>query len=219
VSAGTDTAPAADVPLIHGTLRLNALIFGAILGAMTGVALLVLALIAAHPAMAPTRLPVILLGVFLPGYQPGIAGGIAGFVWGLAGGGLVGAGVYWINARALLGRLDSVVDLQRCDAEFPAAALRLHGPSLGLAVGSIAALSLIGATNWLVLRGTAGESVHARLLAHVLPGYDVTPAGSLVGACGLFAIVFVLCLAFAGLYNGLAAARGRGAASRSSSSR
>jgi len=219
VSAATDTAPAAEAPLIDGTLRLNALIFGAILGAMTGVALLVLALIAAQPAMAPTRLPVILLGVFLPGYQPGIAGGLAGMVWGLVAGGLVGAGAYWINARAQLGRLDSVVDLQRRDGEFPAAALRLHGPSLGLAVGATAALALIGATNWLVLRGTAHESVHARLLAHVLPGYQVTPAGSLVGACGLFAIAFVLCLVFAGLYNGLAALRGRGAASRSNSSR
>ena len=219
MSAAIDTAPGADAPLVHGTLRLNALIFGAILGAMTGVALLVLALVAAQPAMAPARLPVILLSVFLPGYQPGFAGGVAGLVGGLAAGGLVGAGVYWINARALLGRLDSVVELERRDAEFPAAALRLHGPSLGFAVGVIAALSLIGATNWLVVRGTAHESVHARLLAHILPGYDVTPTGSLVGACGLFAIVFVLCLAFAGLYNGLAAVRGRGTASRSSSSR
>jgi hypothetical protein len=211
-------ASTADTPLVHGTLRMNALIFGAILGVMTGAALLALALAADRPVMAPTRLPVILLGVFLPGYQPGLAGGAAGLVWGIAAGGLAGAGVYWINARAVLGRLDSAFELERPGDEFPAAALRLRGLSLGLAVGAVAALLLVVATNWLVLRGTAAHSVHARLLAQILPGYDVTPAGSLAGACGLFAIMFVLGLVFAGIYNALAALRGRGATSRSSSS-
>ena len=47
------------------------------------------------------------------------------------------------------------------------------------------------ATNWLVLRGTAGESVHARLLAQVLPGYAVDPVGSLIGAAELFVLLYV----------------------------
>ncbi len=56
-------------------------------------------------------------------------------------------------------------------------------------------------TNWLVLRGTAGESVHARLLAQVLPGYAVDPVGSLIGAVELFVLLYVFCVALARIYN------------------
>jgi hypothetical protein len=175
--------------------------------------LLVLALIAAQPAMAPTRLPVILLGVFLPGYQPGRRR-LPASSGDSPPADLVGPAC--TDQRARCWAPDSAVDLQRATRSSGGGVAPAR-PSLGLAVGVIAALSLIGATNWLVLRGTAHESVHARLIAHGLPGYDVTPAGSLAGACGLFAIVFVLCLGFAALYNGLAALRGRGAASSSSS--
>jgi hypothetical protein len=201
--------------LIRATLRLNTLIFGAILGLMTGLLLLALGVAAGLPPLAPMRLPVLLFSVFLPGYAPGLAGALAGFLWGCVAGGLIGGAVYWINARAALSALDRLVEVEPRDGDFPAAALHLHGPSLGLAIGAIGAVGLFGATNWLVLRGTAGESIHARLLAQVLPGYQVSFAGSLVGAIELFLILFAFCLAFAQLYNGLAAARRR----HSSSSR
>ncbi len=85
--------------------------------------------------------------------------------------------------------------------DFPVAVLRLHGPSLGLAIGAMGALGLVVTTNWLVLRGTAGESIHARLLAQLLPGYAVDPVGSLIGAAELFVLLFVFCVALARIYN------------------
>ena len=79
--------------------------------------------------------------------------------------------------------------------------LRLHGPSLGLAVGLMGALGLVATTNWLVLRGTAADSVHARLLSEILPGYSVDLAGSLLGAGELFVVLFLLCQVFTSVYN------------------
>jgi hypothetical protein len=197
----------ADALLIRATLRMNTLIFGAILGLMSGVLLFALGVAAGLPPLAPVALPVVLLSVFLPGYAAGLAGALAGFGWGCVAGGVLGAAVYWINARAALSALDRVVEVEPRAGDFPAAAVRLHGPSLGLATGAIGAAGLFGATNWLVLRGTAGESIHARLLSQVLPGYQVDFAGSLVGAGELFVLLFALCLAFAWIYNRLAAAR------------
>jgi hypothetical protein len=51
--------------------------------------------------------------------------------------------------------------------------------------------------------------VRARLLAEVLPGYSVSPVGSIVGAIELFAILYVFCHAFALIYNSLAGRRSR----------
>jgi len=197
----------AEALLIRATLRMNTLIFGAILGLMTGMLLFALAVAASLPPLAPMRLPVVLLSVFLPGYAANLGGAVAGFGWGCVAGGLIGAAVYWVNARAALSALDRVVEVESRGADFPTAAVRLHGPSLGFAIGAIGAAGLFVATNWLVLRGTAAESIHARLLSQVLPGYQVDFTGSLVGACELFALLFAFCLVFAWTYNRLAAAR------------
>lgn len=60
-------------------------------------------------------------------------------------------------------------------------ALRLNALVTGVATGSLVALALFGATNWLVLKG--GESVgpHLALLAQFFIGYKVTFAGSVLG--------------------------------------
>src|SRR5262249_1649485 len=119
-------------------------------------------------------------------------------------GGLLGASVYWLNARAALATFDRQIELEGRAGDFPTAALRLHGPSLGVAVGTIGALGLFAATSWLVVRGSAEQRVHARLLAYILPGYDVSVTGGLAGACALFVLLFAASVAFAALYNRLA---------------
>jgi hypothetical protein len=53
----------------------------------------------------------------------------------------------------------------------------------------------------LVARGTAAESVHARLLSEVFPGYTVSVVGSIIGAMELFVVVYVFCRAFVAIYN------------------
>jgi hypothetical protein len=71
------------------------------------------------------------------------------------------------------------------------------------------ALQIFLTTTWLVLRGTAGESVHAQLLSNYLPGYTVSFVGGLVGAVELFVIMYAFSLLLGGVYNFVVAYRQR----------
>jgi hypothetical protein len=190
---------ASERDVLHATLRFNALLFGFILGTFAGAALLALGIVAASGGRG--ALAVVLLGVFLPGYSAGLPGAIFGFLWGFVFAALVGTVIYRINSRNVLDHVDRLVIPERTAAGFPRAVLRLDGASLGLAVGFAGALGLVATTNILVLRGTAAESVRARLLGEVLPGYAVSVSGSLVGAIELFVILYLFCRAFAFIYN------------------
>ena len=189
--------------LMRATLRFNTLIFGVILGLFAGIVLLVLALVAAGDERLG-GLAVFLIGIFLPGYGADWPGALIGFVWGFVLGAALGGVIYRINSLRVLSQIDQLVVAPKATDGFREAVLRLHGPSLGLAIGAAGALGLIATTNMLVARGTAGQSVRARLLAEVLPGYTVSTAGSVVGAIELFAILYVFCHAFALIYNALA---------------
>jgi hypothetical protein len=190
-----------DPQLVWTTVRLNTWLFGIILGLMCGFLLLALALVAGVGSGKYLGLTVTLLGIFVPGYAPGWAGALTGLFWGFLAGAAFGAGVYGIATRGTLTRVEEFVEFERGERDFPVAVLRLHGPSLGLAVGLMGALGLVATTNWLVLRGTAADSVHARLLSEILPGYSVDLAGSLLGAGELFVVLFLLCQVFTSVYN------------------
>jgi len=192
--------------VLAATLAFNTRVFSAILGAFTGAALFALSLLA-HYGTGTGRLMVALLGVFLPGYGIGWSGALIGAFWGVVLGALTGAGIYRINARHVLERIDELVIREGDSADFPRAVLRLDGSSLGLAIGLIGALGLVATTNMLVARGTAAESVHARLLSEFLPGYAVSPLGSLIGAIELFVALYVCCRGFVAIYNAVAAGR------------
>ena len=62
-------------------------------------------------------------------------------------------------------------------------------------------------TAWLVLRGTADESLHAALLVNYFPGYSVSYLGGLFGAAHIFAITYLFSFIFAAVYNGLVSIR------------
>jgi hypothetical protein len=198
-----------DPQLVWATVRLNTWVFGAILGLMTGLLLFALSVVAGLGSGKYTGLAVTLIGVFVPGYGSGLQGAFAGLFWGFVYGGLLGAGVYRITTQSVLARIDELVAFERGDQEFPDAVLRLHGPSLGIAIGALGALGLIGTTSWLVIRGTAAQSVHARLLSEVLPGYSVDLPGSVVGGIELFVVLYLVCQAFAFVYNRAAGYRQR----------
>lgn len=202
---GDESSARVQHQLLQATVRVNALIFGALLGLMAG--LLLFALAAMGRPGEPSGLIVTLLGVFLPGYATGWLRGLLGLFWGFFVGAMLGGGIYWINYRNLLRNIDHLVSRVRPAGDLPAAVLWLHGPSLGVAIGVIGALGLVGTTTWLVVRGTAAESVHARLLAEVLPGYGVSLVGGVVGAVEFFLVLYVVCMGFAFVYNRIVALR------------
>lgn len=194
--------------VLAATLAFNTRVFSAILGVFSGAVLFTLSLVA-HYGTGAGHLTVALIGVFLPGYGAGWLGALAGAFWGIALGAVLGAGIYRINARRVLANVDELVIREGDEAGFPRAVLRLDGASIGLAVGVIGALGLITTTNMLVARGTAAQSVHARLLSEVLPGYRVSPLGSVIGAIELFVVLYLCCRAFAAIYNAVATGRHR----------
>ncbi|MCI0537313.1 MAG: hypothetical protein L0Z50_19025 [Verrucomicrobiales bacterium] len=143
-----------------------------------------------------------LLGVFLPGYSATPAGAWIGGWWMFIFASLSSAVVYQIYARAI--RMDFAKNLAYNHRSPHAPAqlvILISGPALGFALGAMLALQLIISTLWLVARGTAGESVHAALLANYLPFYTPSVSGAFIGGLSLFVYGFMLSYVFAAIYN------------------
>lgn len=144
-----------------------------------------------------------LLAVFFPGYSVTPGGAWIGAFWAFLYAGLFSWLSYRLYGRVLGTRISEVL-LSSTPTENPVlkpSIMRLHGTSLGLAIGAMAALGLFFSTAWLVIRGTADQSVHAALLANYIPGYTVSILGGLIGAVQLFVLVFLGCLLLAAVYN------------------
>jgi len=148
-----------------------------------------------------------LLSIFFPGYSVSWSGALAGLFWGFAGGGLSGMVLYWSYSRMLRERLDAHLLDTDAPASLTPPVLLFSGNALGTALGALMALQLLLTTNWLVVRGTAAYSTNAALLGQYLPGYTVSPMGSIVGATELFAATFVMSHVFAGIHNAVAKLR------------
>lgn len=83
------------------------------------------------------------------------------------------------------------------------AVVRLNGTVLGFVIGSVCAVALFIATNWLVLKGGEVVGPHLRLLDQFFWGYSVTFFGSFVGALYAFLVGFASGLFIAWVYNGV----------------
>ncbi len=151
-----------------------------------------------------------LLGVFLPGYHASPSGAWIGLLWGVLVGGFIGAAFYRIYAADALrsGTPMAHISSQADDAEsWQPPVMLLSGHHLGIAVGALMAALLAMGTLWLVIRGTAHESVHAALLSNYLPGYSVDVGGALIGAADIFLATYVFTTIFAFIYNRVAKMR------------
>jgi hypothetical protein len=150
-----------------------------------------------------------LLGVFLPGYEVSQSGAWVGLFWGAVIGALCAMVFYRLSARRLTTLAPAVMPQDNAAYPMHGVVLLFNGKTLGTALGLLLAAGLIASTNWLVLRGTADASVNAMLLSNYLPGYTVSPLGSVVGAAELFALTFIASWLFSRIYNGIAKARTR----------
>ena len=152
-----------------------------------------------------------LLGVFMPGYSASIGGAWVGLLWGTIYGAISGAALSWLYARSLGERLPTLVTWDNDSIrQLRPPTLHISSHALGVALGAVAALQIVLATSWLVLRGTAEQSVHARLLANYLPGYTVSLQGSLLGGLELFLLVYLSSALVGETYNAVARYRHKG---------
>lgn len=202
-----------DEKLLHATIKLNTALFAAVCGLMAGGSLLLFTYLSLNRGLPNPGHYLNLLGIFMPGFTVSVQGAWIGLLWGGVLGGLAGAVIYRIYARSIRQQVADYFAHNKSEYDLEYAVLRLHGHSLGLAIGGMVALGLIASTNWLVLRGTAEESVHAALLSQYLPGYSVSLPGSLVGALEMLIIVYLSCVLLAAIYNWVHAMRHKGAAS------
>ncbi len=188
--AGSTAAnSSAEQKLISSVIRLNVVISAVGAGLGLGLFLLLAAFVSLGVSNHPGRY-LNLLGVFMPGYSASVTGAWFGLVWGLVYGAICGGLVAWFYGRTLGAKLVTMVvwDATAIRRLRPPV-LRISGYALALALGFIAGLQLFLATMWLVMRGTAHESVHAQLLSNYMPNYTVSPQGGLLGGLELFLIV------------------------------
>ena len=83
------------------------------------------------------------------------------------------------------------------------AVLRLSGNVLGFVMGSVFALAIFVATNWLVLKGGEVVGPHMGLLDQFYLGYSVTFLGSFIGAAYAFVTGYLGGLFIGWIYNGV----------------
>ncbi|MEZ5504055.1 MAG: hypothetical protein R3E50_15890 [Halioglobus sp.] len=189
--------------LLNAAIRFNALMLGLTAGTLAAVIMY----FATHASLAKwgthSGSYLGLLAIFFPGYSVTSGGAWVGAFWAFVYAGTFSSLSYRLYGRVLGTRIADIL-LSAVPTENPVlkpSVLRLHGFSLGLAIGAIAAVGLFCSTAWLVIRGTADESVHAALFANYIPGYSVSIWGGLWGGLELFALVFVGCLLLAAVYN------------------
>ena len=198
-----------DEKLLHATVKLNTAMFAGLCGAIAGITLLSITYASMLRGLPRPGHYLSLLGVFLPGYSVTPEGAWFGLLWGFLLGALVGTVTYRVYARGIRARVAEHLAGQGSRDDLQRAVLRLDGYSLGLALGTVAAVGLLATTNWLVIRGTADQSVHAGLLSQYLLGYAVSPAGSLVGAVQVFVVAYAGSVLFAAIYNRIVERRQR----------
>ena len=180
-----------DHKLISSVVRFNVAISAIGAGFGLGLVLFLATFISMAVSNHPGRY-LNLLGVFMPGYSASATGAWFGLLWGIVYGTVSGGMIAWLYGRTLGAKLPTMVVWDRAAiGRLRPPVLRVSNYALGLALGLVAGLQLLLATMWLVVRGTADESVHAQLLSNYLPDYTVSLQGGLIGGLELFFLVSV----------------------------
>jgi hypothetical protein len=179
--------------------RLNVKLAALTLGGVVGLLVFLVTLLTALVDLESGARYLFLWSVFLPGYEVSVTGALVGALWGLIWGGVAGGLIYLIYDAQWRLRKPGPSDGITSDASPPF--VPLDGNAVGLGLGIVSGIALFVATAWLVLRGTAGESIHAELLAWYLPGYSVSISGALMGGLEMVVAVYLLSRIGAMVYN------------------
>jgi len=196
-----------DDKLLRATVNLNTVLAAGVCGLMGSCTLLTVTCLALYRGHSGPDSLLNLLGAFLPGYDVSELGAWVGFLWGGLLGAVFGAVLYRVYARNIRERVAEYCRGTRDVQSLEYLVLRFSGHALGLAFGGIAAAGLFITTNWLAIAGQEKEISSAVLLAHFLPGYSVTLAGSLIGSTQMFVIGYLFCRMLGAIYNRVVTAR------------
>jgi hypothetical protein len=196
--------------LLNAAVRVNTWLLAGVFACVGGLAIFFATYLSLYRGLPSPGHYLNLLGVFMPGYVVSHAGAWIGLFWGAVIGALLAAMFYRIYARSIESQVRDYLANGSKDEDLLGITLYFDGNYLGLALGAIVALGVFVSTAWLVLRGTAHESIHALLLTNFLPGYSVSYAGGLVGAVEAFGITYLVCRFFSWIYNRVAALRNGG---------
>ena len=197
--------------LLQRGIRLNTLMLGVVMGLGAGIGLFLFTHLSILLTGESAGQYLNLLGIFFPGYTATVGGAWYGLLWGFVAGAVSGGFVYYVYARSIGPSVQSTIALAPASgqvAEPPV--LKISGNALGLALGLLMALQLYLATAWLIVRGTAGESIHAALLVNYFPGYSVSYVGGLFGAAYIFVFTYIFAMILASIYNWIVAIRAPG---------
>jgi hypothetical protein len=200
-----------NLKLLNAAIRFNALMLGFTAGTLAAVVIYSATQVSIAKWGDNSGNYLGLLAIFFPGYSVTSSGAWIGAFWAFIYAGTFSALSYRLYGRVLGTRIADIL-LSTVPTENPVlkpSVLRLHGISLGAAIGTMAALCLFFSTTWLVVRGTAEASVHAALFSNYLPGYSVSIPGALLGAIEVFAMVFIACQLLASVYNKIVELRHR----------
>lgn len=195
--------------LLRAAVKINTLLLAIVFGLVCGVGLFLITYISLLRGLPNPGHYLNLLGVFLPGYSVSHMGAFIGLFWGTIIGAALSAIFYRIYARGIPKLVQEYLKEGLVSDDMLSKSLRMGGHALGLAVGVVIAGGLIITTNWLVLRGTADQSIHAQLLVNYLPGYSVSLTGSLIGALELLVITYIISRLFSAIYNGVVSLRNK----------
>jgi len=207
---GTPSISPEDAELLQRGIRLNTVMLAAVAGVATGLGLFLLTHLSLLVTGDRAGYFLNLLGIIFPGYSASPGGALLGLFWGFVFGAVSGGFIYYMYARTIgAGLASSFLADPDNDLFAEPPVLRMSGNALGLALGLLAAAQLYLTTAWLILRGTADQSPHAWLLLHYLPGYRVTWQGGLIGAVGLFIVIYLFSRLLAGIYNFVVSRRHR----------
>jgi len=196
--------------LLNAAVKVNTWLLACVFACVGGLAIFSATFLSLYRGLPNPGHYLNLLGVFMPGYVVSHTGAWVGLFWGAVIGALLAVLFYRIYARSIESQVQDYLASGSTDKDLLGTTLYFDGNYLGLALGAIVALGLFVTTAWLVLRGTAAESVHALLLTNYLPGYSVSYPGGIIGAVEMFGITYLFCRLFSWMYNSVAALRNGG---------
>lgn len=196
--------------ITRGLTRLNTAWLGLSVGTLFAVGLFAATIVLVLRGGIPSR-HLTLLGEYFPGYTVTFGGSFIGAFWaflfGLAL--TVPAGLFYYRRTLNRAAAHTDSDPDQLDESLGHTIARIDLVDFPVAAGLTCGVAIFLATAMLLITHTAGEPLgpHLDLLGQVLPGFNVSWGGSLIGFAYLSVIGGIVAACIGWVYNRIATAR------------